>query len=232
MKNPLQFQAAKYKEKYNRLGFAFAPLVANSFGQLGSDLLRFLWLLANFAARNKTPVPLLDLPDTQTTHNEEGAQKSAFKKLRSKIFIEFKQKLQTEIYEGITERVFGRTYSLQANPQYRQFFAMHRSIWTPEYLATSQVSQTQDQSQLISRSPQLCALDGIVAESRTSTLDLGNFSPQSGPQMHEEVDEETDGTQRYAPSSHSAPSPPWIISGASRATSYARALDASGGGGV
>ena len=33
---------AIYKQNYNDLGFVFAPLVANSFGQLGPDLLRLL----------------------------------------------------------------------------------------------------------------------------------------------------------------------------------------------
>ncbi len=37
-------------------------LEANSFGQLGPEFLGFLWALADFATRNKHPVPLPVLP--------------------------------------------------------------------------------------------------------------------------------------------------------------------------
>jgi hypothetical protein len=214
LKNMEQVKLTKYKDQYNRLGFAFAPLVTNSFGQFGADLLRFLWLLANFAARNQIPVQIVDRPNTQSTFDEDETQKSAFKILRSKIFTEFKQKIQTEVYEGIAERVFGRTHSLQANPQYRQFFATHRSMWTPELLAMHQGSSAHQ--------------DGIIEGSRTSTWVLGNPSPR----RPEDVDEERVGTQQYHPSSHIVPSPSLILSGEMRATSYVGALVVSGRDGV
>ena len=52
LQNMEQIKLTKYRDDYHRKGFAFAPVVSNSFGQLGKDLLRFIWLLANFAARN------------------------------------------------------------------------------------------------------------------------------------------------------------------------------------
>jgi hypothetical protein len=36
-----------YKTDYNAQGLAFALLACNSFGQQGSDLLRYLWLIAD-----------------------------------------------------------------------------------------------------------------------------------------------------------------------------------------
>ena len=47
---------------YRDQGFAFAPLVSNSLGQVGPDFLRFLWGLADDAARNSVHLPLDDLP--------------------------------------------------------------------------------------------------------------------------------------------------------------------------
>jgi len=55
-------KVAFYKQKYNDLGWAFAPLVANSFGQFGPELLRFLWALSDHAARSRVPVPQPIIP--------------------------------------------------------------------------------------------------------------------------------------------------------------------------
>ena len=51
---------SKYLSAYHYAGMAFAPLVSNSLGQLGPDLLRVLWGLADHAARNQVPVELQD----------------------------------------------------------------------------------------------------------------------------------------------------------------------------
>ena len=40
----------KYTDLYQRLGFAFAPLVVTSLGVCGPDLLCFLWAVADHAA--------------------------------------------------------------------------------------------------------------------------------------------------------------------------------------
>ncbi len=47
-----------YSQKYHEQGFAFSPLAANTFGQLGQEFLRFLWTLADHAARHYIPVQL------------------------------------------------------------------------------------------------------------------------------------------------------------------------------
>ena len=43
---------AKYTDLYRVRAFVFAPLVTNSWGVLGPDVLRFLWAVADHAARN------------------------------------------------------------------------------------------------------------------------------------------------------------------------------------
>ena len=40
----------KYREAYKAKGYAFAPLVCNTWGQLGHDFLRVLWRFAHVAA--------------------------------------------------------------------------------------------------------------------------------------------------------------------------------------
>ena len=56
-------KCATYKSDYHTQGQAFAPLVSNSFGQLGPEFLRFLRALADYAAQNLVPVPLPALPN-------------------------------------------------------------------------------------------------------------------------------------------------------------------------
>ena len=112
-----------YKAAYHAQGRAFAPLACNSFGQLGPDLLRFLWLVADRHAQRKCsdylhasaltvmadPVPV-------------SGSVSNFKRCRARLFRLSVQEVTLAIYEAVTERVFGRTYALQAYPDYRTFF--------------------------------------------------------------------------------------------------------------
>ena len=57
-----QLKRRKFQDHYHAKGFAFAPIVCNTWGEFGPDFLRFLWELADFAARkyyvifSKTPV--------------------------------------------------------------------------------------------------------------------------------------------------------------------------------
>jgi hypothetical protein len=67
---------------------AFAPLPANSFGQLCSEFLRFLWALADHAARNYVPVPLYVLPilsDAPLCDDRDSLQLFRFKRLRGPV---------------------------------------------------------------------------------------------------------------------------------------------------
>ena len=51
-----------YQSDYNQLGMDFAPLVCNSFGQQGPDLLRYQWKVADTTAQRIVSVPTLSLP--------------------------------------------------------------------------------------------------------------------------------------------------------------------------
>ena len=44
---------AKYTDLYRARGFAFAPLVTNSWGVLGPDVPRFLWAVADHLCSSK-----------------------------------------------------------------------------------------------------------------------------------------------------------------------------------
>ena len=77
----------KYTDPYRAIGFAFAPLVANSWGVCGPDLLRFLWAVADHAARNAHSLPLdriltLSQPALSEHDPPSEAQLMSFKILR------------------------------------------------------------------------------------------------------------------------------------------------------
>ncbi len=78
-----------YTSKDHEQGLAFAPLAANTFGQLGSELLRFLWALADHAARNYVPVTVLPvLSDAPYSDDHNSPQVVRFKRLRGQLFVE------------------------------------------------------------------------------------------------------------------------------------------------
>ena len=86
-----ELKCSHYTPKYHEQGLAFAPLAANSFGQLGPEFLRFLWALADHAARNYVPVPLPVLPslaDADTPDDRDSPQVIRFKRLRGQIFVQ------------------------------------------------------------------------------------------------------------------------------------------------
>ena len=46
-----QSKSTKFRNLYREKGYAFAHMVANTWGNLGPDLLWFLWAVADHAAR-------------------------------------------------------------------------------------------------------------------------------------------------------------------------------------
>ena len=134
-----------YSQKYHEQGYAFAPLVANSFGQLGPEFLRFLWTLADHAARNYIPVPLPVLPlpfGADSSEEQDSPQVVRFKLLRSRIFAQDRLHVLTALYEAITHRVYGHTFPLQADAHYWAVLAQLSSIWTPSSQLLSQDPST------------------------------------------------------------------------------------------
>ncbi len=74
------YKRFKYLSAFQKASLAFAPLVPSSLGKLGPDLLRSLWGLTDFAARNQVPVELQD-----PTHRDLDSlypAKAAFQQLR------------------------------------------------------------------------------------------------------------------------------------------------------
>ena len=112
-----------YKADYHAHGFAFAPLACNSFGQQGPDLLRYLWLIADRHAQRTCSglVPSSVFPVSEV-HCSASASVSAFKACRARLYRQSVHEVLIAIYEAVTERVLGRTYALQAYPEYRAFF--------------------------------------------------------------------------------------------------------------
>jgi hypothetical protein len=112
-----------YKADYHAHGFAFAPLACNSFGQQGPDLLRYLWLIADRHAQRTcsglVPSSVFPVPEA---HCSASASVSAFKACRARLYRQSVHEVLIAIYEAVTERVLGRTYALQAYPEYRAFF--------------------------------------------------------------------------------------------------------------
>ena len=126
---------SKYQSPYRDKEYAFAGAVCNTWGECGPELLRFLWVVAEFSARNQTGtsslsiVPSLALPAASSVVQDH--QENAFKKLRGSLFHQFRQRILCTILEGVTERMFGRTFALSANKHYRRWQRTAKELWQP-----------------------------------------------------------------------------------------------------
>ena len=137
----------QYTDAYRAIGFAFAPLVANSWGVCGPDLLRFLWAVADHAARNAYSLPLdRILTLSQPAHSEidppSEATMLSFKILRGRLNLDYRLRLLTAIYEAFTERVFGRTHALVSHPEYLEHQAAARAVWQPTFSSPPPLSSS------------------------------------------------------------------------------------------
>ena len=57
IKSMEQSKRAKFRTLYREKGYAFVPMVANTWGNLGPDLLRFLWAVADYATPYHLALP-------------------------------------------------------------------------------------------------------------------------------------------------------------------------------
>ena len=130
----------KYSAGYRDKGYAFAPMVANSWGVCGPDLIRFLWAIADHAARHHLSMPDADLrvlplqiwgPQSASQTAAAYSQVSAFKALRGRLNVEYRQRILTAVFEATTERLHGRTYALSSFKCYRETLA--RAVWQPVF---------------------------------------------------------------------------------------------------
>ena len=132
----------KYSSGYLHKGYAFAPMVANSWGVFGPDLRRFLWAIADHAARHHLSLPDADLrvlpehlwvPQSASQTAAADSQVSSFKALCGCLNIEYRQRMLTAVYEATTERLYGRTYALSSFKCYRETLAHGRAVWQPVF---------------------------------------------------------------------------------------------------
>ena len=188
--NLLSMESAKrslYRVSYRDQGFAFAPLVSNSLGQVGPDFLRFLWGLAEHAARNSVHVPLDDLPHLDPAVADVA--RTDFKRLRGHLYIQATYKVLAMLFEGVTERVYGRTFALRGlardPPSFTLAMASTRSGPRPSSAALSpdaepsDIASTAQGPLIVAQSPSYSSvMSGLGSPpTRTST----SLSAQPGP---------------------------------------------------
>ena len=131
---------SKYRDGYHTLGYAFAPIVFNSWGETGPDALRLLWAVADHAARYHLAMPAAYcrvLPQSCLSSAQDAQvadeQEDTFKSLRERLNHEYRQRMLVALYEGVTERVHGRTFALSALQCYRDSMAATRAVWQPVF---------------------------------------------------------------------------------------------------
>ena len=74
-------------------------------------VLRLVWALADHAARNCVHLPLDDLPQLDPAAADRAL--ADFKRLRGHLYNQSTNKILAAIFEGVTERVYGRTFALR-----------------------------------------------------------------------------------------------------------------------
>ena len=115
----------KYNNHYLRQRLAFAPMVANTLGQCGPDLLQFLWILADHHAQLNMGLP------TEMEASLSTQQESDYRKIRGLKYHENRLRILTCIFEGITTRIFGSTFNLTCSPAYHRWLDQTRQNWLP-----------------------------------------------------------------------------------------------------
>ena len=96
----------KYAEHYRRQRLAFAPMVANSLGQCGPDLLQFIWNLADHDAKLNQGF------STENTISLSSQQEEDYKKIRGQKYHEIRLHILTCLFEAVATRIIGKTFDL------------------------------------------------------------------------------------------------------------------------
>jgi hypothetical protein len=115
----------KYDYHYLRQRLAFAPMVANTLGQCGPDLLQFLWNLADHHTRLNLGFSI------ETTNNLSTQQSMDYRKLRGLKYHENRLRILTCVFEAAATRVFGSTFHLTCSPAYHGWLNNIRHNWLP-----------------------------------------------------------------------------------------------------
>ena len=80
-------------------------------------MLQFLWNLANRSARHHFGFNPIRIDQTSLTQAAEHNRD--FRRLRGKLFKDYKLRLQTAIFEAVTMRVYGKYFALSCTPAYK-----------------------------------------------------------------------------------------------------------------
>ena len=128
-----------YFSSYQTRGMAFAPLACNSFGQQAPEMLRYQWIVADRAAQRVVSLPDFSLPaaaDLPGVVDEHASLLHLYQRRRQRFFRQSVQEVLVAIFEGVCERVFGRTLGLQSCPEYLDFFRRCAVPWVPDFFYT------------------------------------------------------------------------------------------------
>ena len=109
---------------------------------MGPDFLhsKFSWGLAEHAAANSVHVPFDDLPHLDPAVVDVA--RTDFKRLRGHLYIQATFKVLAMLFEGVTERVYGRTFALRGLARDPPSFTLACLLYTspsPRDLSTSRM---------------------------------------------------------------------------------------------
>jgi hypothetical protein len=122
----------KYDIHYLRQRLAFAPMVANTLGQCGPDLLQFLWTLADHHAQLNLGFSI------ETAQHLSTQQDTDYRRLRGLKYHENRLRLLTFIFEAVTSRIYGATFDLTCTREYHRWLNETRHNWLPFLPTTDQ----------------------------------------------------------------------------------------------
>ena len=184
-----QRKRCKYADFYQRQGFAFAPMICNTLGECGPDMLHFLWNLADRSARHHFGYNPIE-------HGQDKMSQSAdhdrdFRRLRGKLFNDFRLRVQTAIFEAVTMRVYGRSFALTCAASYRTWIRTLQTEWQPLFPShvsldsqpSSSSQQAQDNSRLTMESrrrPRSPTMEGENDMSRRTRRHVSNEEVMTG----------------------------------------------------
>ena len=162
----------KYADFYQRQGYAFAPMICNTLGECGPDMLHFLWNLADRSARHH--FGFNPIGQSRDLMSQPADQDRDFRRLRGKLFNDYRLRVQSAIFEAVTMRVYGRSFALTCSANYKTWIRTVQTEWHPLF-----PSNVPLESQVLSSSPQ--------AE-RGSQLTTANRRRPRSPTLEEEND--------------------------------------------
>jgi hypothetical protein len=182
----------KYADFYQRQGYAFAPMICNTLGECGPDMLHFLWNLADRSARHH--FGFNPIGQSRDLMSQPADQDRDFRRLRGKLFNDYRLRVQSAIFEAVTMRVYGRSFALTCSANYKTWIRTVQTEWHPLF-----PSNVPLESQVLSSSPQAERGSQLITANRrrprSPTLEEENASSRrTRRHVSTEVDMEGDAS--------------------------------------